>query len=113
MTRGRRAALIIHEEAEADMDAAVGWYAGQRAGLGVKLIRAIDACLKSVRRWPQARRIVFDQLDPPVRRALIPRFPYSIYYVVIPGAVHVLGCLDQHRDPDELERQVEARAHDV
>lgn len=113
MTPGRRTALIIHEEAEADMDAAVGWYAGQRAGLGVKFIRAIDAYLKSVRRWPQARRIVFDRLDPPVRRALVPRFPYSIYYVAVPGAVHVPGCLDQHRDPDDIERQVEGRASDV
>jgi plasmid stabilization system protein ParE len=106
----RRSVLVIHEDAEADIDEAVTWYAGQRAGLGVELIHAIDVCLQSVRRFPQARRIVLEDLDPPVRRSLVQRFPYSIYYVAVPGAVHVLGCLNQHRDSDDLRKQIEGRA---
>jgi len=110
---GRRAALVIRDEAEPDIAAAVDWYEGQSVGLGIELVRAVEVCVQSIRRWPEARRIVFGDLEPPVRRALVRRFPYSIYYVAVPGAVHVLGCLHQHRDPAATRKQIEGRVRDV
>ena len=109
----RRLALIVRAEAAADIDDAFAWYEGRSAGLGVEFVRAIDVCLESIRRWPHSRRIAFDHLEPPVRRALARRFPYTVYYVAAPRAVHVLGCLYQHRDPGAIREQVERRARDV
>lgn len=104
---------MVRPEAEADIAAAAVWYEGEGDGLGAELVRAVAVCLSAIRRWPEAHRVAFPALDPPVRRALVRRFPYSVYYVATTTGVSVLACLHQHRDPEAILRAVEGRAPDV
>lgn len=39
------------------------------------------------------------ELDPPVRRALVPGFPYALVFVVTDDAIDVLAVAHQHRMP--------------
>ena len=91
--------LIIRPEAELDIQDAFEWYETQIAGLGSEFIRAVDACLSSIGRNPQAHPIVYKQ----ARRALIRRFPYIIFYVFDQELIAVVACFHGRRDPKSWE----------
>ena len=42
----------------------------------------------------------FPQIHPSVRRALLKRFPYSVYFLVGDEQVEVIAVLHQHRHPN-------------
>lgn len=82
------------------------WYEEER-GLSREFLRTLDACFAMIRRWPESQLIHFGEPDaqPPVRRALVRHFPYSVYCVVKPDRVEVLARLHARRDPDVWRRR--------
>ena len=70
------AELVIAPEAELDVAAACIWYEGRRDGLGDEFPSSVDASIASIRRCPEMYPIVHDSY----RRALIRRFPYTVFY---------------------------------
>lgn len=87
--------LSLSAEAEADLAKAAAWYEEQRAGLGLEFTRAVRALLATIERdplrYPLARR--------EVRRALVRRFPYAVYFLAESDTTIVIGCLPVRRDP--------------
>jgi len=73
--------LRLTPEAELDLDEAYSWYQAQRPGLAADFLAAVGTCIASIRRRPEAYQLV----DPTMRRALLRRFPYAVFYQV--GAV--------------------------
>lgn len=65
------------EEAASELEAAAHWYEEDRPGLGSEFIMSLEAILASIRRtsqlYAQAHRS-------DVRRALIKRFPYGLFF---------------------------------
>ncbi len=90
--------LVIRAEAELDIQQAYQYYEAREPGLGSEFVRAIDACLSKIRRNPMAYPKAYQQ----IRRALIRRFPYSIFYVVEEKRVVVIACFHAERDPQSL-----------
>lgn len=83
------------EPAQAELDEAIGWYAGQAPGLGdAFLLEAIKA-LKLVEQHPDA----WHPLSPQIRRCRLNRFPYSVIYALDGTDVVVLAVAHQHRKP--------------
>ena len=87
--------LLLRPEAEADIRGAARWYDGERPGVGTEFTRAVRAALASVERQPQSYAVARAE----VRRALVRRFPYAIYFVADSEATVVLACLHVRRDP--------------
>ncbi len=87
--------LEIRPEARADIEAAHGWYEQQRRGLGDEFVAALDLLLKAVLRNPHTHACVHHR----IRRALLHRFPYGLYYLSEPDAVVVLACTHLRRHP--------------
>ena len=88
-------ALIIRPDAERDLAEAYGWYEARVPGLGSDFLMSIDAALSSIQRTPEMYPIVYKN----VRRALVRRFPYGIFYLVEEDRIVVLGILHARRDP--------------
>ena len=78
-----------------DVEDAVRWYEEQRPGLGGEFEAALNSTLALLRQAPEAGPPVHRE----VRRLLMPRFPYAVYYLLLDDAIEVRGCLHQHRDP--------------
>lgn len=38
-------------------------------------------------------------MDPPIRRALFPRFPYAMIFLITDDVIHVLAVAHQYRAP--------------
>lgn len=95
--------LSLIAEAEADIGEAAGWYEERRRGLGLEFTRTVRALLATIERdplrYPYARR--------QVRRALVRRFPYAVYFVADAEATVVLGCLHVRRDPQAWQGRAE------
>jgi len=93
----------VRPEAQDDIEAAALWYESQRAGLGERFVSEVDALIERIRSHP----LQFPLVEPPVRRGLLHRFPYAIYFVSAEeGGGAVLAVLHQHSDPDRWRDRV-------
>ena len=87
--------LVVRPAAAADIEDAVDWYERQREGLGTEFLEAVYLALESIAQNPQRAPLIHRD----VRRALLRRFPYGIYYRVYPDLVVVVACMHGRRDP--------------
>lgn len=72
--------LSFRPEAFADVAEAFSWYQDRRHGLGAKFEAELEATLAILVQAPKACPVVHRQL----RRALLKRFPYAVYYGLTP-----------------------------
>lgn len=96
-----RRTVLIRPEAEADLAAARDWYEDRLAGLGVEFGYEIDSVVSSL----AERALAFPVIHREVRRALIKRFPYGVFFVASDDLVVVLAVLHQARDPAAWKRR--------
>ncbi len=93
---------IVAPEAEDDVAEAYGWYEARRVGLGEEFLTAVDACLHDILRWPEANPVVHEEY----RRAMLRRFPYSIFYEYRTNTVTVYCVCHNARDPKAWQKRL-------
>ena len=98
--------LLIRPQAELDVANAVRWYEEQRAGLGDEFVIELDSILRRA----ILRPLQFPQIKNDIRRALLRRFPYAVYFRVGEETMDLIAVLHQHRDPRIWERRVVAES---
>jgi plasmid stabilization system protein ParE len=86
--------LVLRPAARDDLEEAAGWYEAQRWGLGSDFLGRVDAAMESIMREPSLALEVGNG----VRRALIRRFPYGIFFLQEEGMIVVLAVLHHRRD---------------
>ena len=67
----------------------------QRPGLGDELEACVEAAIGAAARSPDGHQRVYAE----VRRVLVKRFPYGVYYNVEGGALLVLAVAHARRKP--------------
>ena len=90
-----RSRFLVEAEAEAELDEAFSWYEGRAQGLGSEFTRAVRAVFALIGRNPEQ----FPRVRGDVRRALVRRFPYAVYYVVEPDQISILAVIHTSRHP--------------
>ena len=93
--------LVIRPEAEADLLDAMQWYKDQRQGLEDEFFLAFDAALSRLRRTPKSFPIVHES----IRRVLLRRFPYGIYYLLEGEQITVIAVFHAKRDPKRWQQR--------
>jgi toxin ParE1/3/4 len=88
--------VFFHAEAEAEFRAAVAFYEGQRAGLGREFRESIEAAVERIRKTPEAFAPHGDQ---GVRKCLIGRFPYTVFYLEQEASLWIVAVAHQRRRP--------------
>jgi len=88
--------LRLRPEAEADLREAYRWYEERQAGLGEQFLLECDRSLALVQENPR----IFPEIHHQVRRALVKRFPYGVFYIVETDEVIILAVLHQARSPE-------------
>jgi plasmid stabilization system protein ParE len=87
-------------EASAELEDAALWYEGQRPGLGLELVQAVDRALEQIAGWPQIGRLVPGlPSDLPARTVPVKRFPYHVVYLPWEGALRILAFAHDSREP--------------
>jgi toxin ParE1/3/4 len=93
--------LIVRPEAELDIKDAYVWYDERSQGLGEQFLGAIDKALLLVVREPE----LFQRVHRSVRRALIHRFPYGIFYTIEPNRIVVFAVMHTARHPSRWKQR--------
>ena len=73
------------------------WYELQNPGLGEEFLAAMELQLKRLEQAP----LLYAEAIPGVRRALLPRFPYGLFYAVRDNLVHILAVLHDALNPGQ------------
>jgi len=97
--------LIIRPEAEQDIRQAHSWYEQQNKGLGLSFVASLDAAFSNIQRSP----LIYAKIHKYIRRALIRRFPYGIFYFVKPSEIIILAVFHAKRNPAHWQRRYNNR----
>ncbi len=87
--------LILLPRAEVDVIEVASWYETERLGLGQAFEQDLDGLFARILDGP----LQFPEVEADVRRAMLTRFPYGVFFVVEAAAIVVLAVLHLHRDP--------------
>jgi plasmid stabilization system protein ParE len=96
--------LIIRPEAEADILEAAVWYEERERGLGLEFTAGIKAAIEGAFRTPLAYLHLRD--TPHVRRMLLKRFPYRVFYIIRAEAIIVFAVLHAAQHERHWERRM-------
>ena len=88
--------VVTRLQAHLDLEEAVSWYESRQPGLGLRLLDEFDYVMRRIAATP----LQFPAIQAGVRRALLKRFPYSVYFVARDEQIEVIAMLHQHRHPD-------------
>jgi toxin ParE1/3/4 len=88
--------VVQHPEAAAELIEAAKVYELKVPLLGAQFLDAVDEAVSVVLASPERWRIIEDE----VRRYLMPRFPYAIYYRVLRDQVRILAFKHHSRHPN-------------
>jgi plasmid stabilization system protein ParE len=89
------ALVIITPAAESDLLESLNWYESIRPGLSIDFQLAFDAAISRIGRYPYANGVIEHGL----RRALLQRFSYAVFYRFRGEAVQVIAVLHSSRSP--------------
>lgn len=81
--------------AEAELLAAQAWYDEQAEGLGDRFFDAVDRVVARIDGNPRQ----FPVMRATLRRALVPRFPYALFFRMEGDAAYVVACAHTSRAP--------------
>ena len=87
--------IIVRPEAEEDINDAFVWYESQSAGLGIECIRCFDASFSMISRTPELHAKIYHD----IRRVLVRRFPYGVFYVFDNNKIVILAVMHIKRHP--------------
>jgi plasmid stabilization system protein ParE len=88
--------VVLRRQARDEFDEAFDWYEQQRAGLGVEFAERVQDVFDRISAMPEMHAVVYRD----VRKALVRKFPYSVFYRVKPGRIVVLAVFHSKRDPN-------------
>jgi plasmid stabilization system protein ParE len=94
--------LVFHPDVEDEVRAAYQWYESRQTDLGDDFLAALEVVYRRLETAPEIHQVI----EQNVRRALLRRFPYAVYYIVFPGRVEVIAVQHCHRDPAAWQSRI-------
>jgi len=91
--------IVFRRIAQIELDEAVSWYENKQGGVGREMRKEIEKHLEQIAKQPQR----FRRMRGDVRRAVMRRFPYSIYFLHEIDSIVVLAIFHARRAPQILE----------
>jgi plasmid stabilization system protein ParE len=87
--------LVFRLEARNELDEAYSWYESQQPGLGDDFLEQVEEALDRTCQMPESYPAVYRD----VRRSIVRRFPYTIYYRIVSSRVIITAVFHGRRDP--------------
>ena len=93
--------LRVRPEAERDAHSAAVWYEAEQRGLGDEFLSAVGAAFRRIEESPKHFPVVHGH----VRRAILQRFPYGVFFALDEQTAMVMAVMHLHRDPSSWNRR--------
>jgi plasmid stabilization system protein ParE len=81
--------------AAAEIRNAIAWYSKPDIGQSPAFVRELERTEAHLRSRPE----LYQRVEGEIRRAILRRFPYSLFYVIENNLVLVLACMHRHQKP--------------
>jgi hypothetical protein len=88
--------------ADADLQETFNRFEDYRKGFGTEFITVIDAYLARIAAFPEIAPVYFER----IRRQVMQRFPYGIFYQPGPTRILVAAILDLRQDEEQILRRL-------
>jgi plasmid stabilization system protein ParE len=93
--------LTVRPEAELDALEAASWYEGERADLGTEFLHELRTTFSRIEEGPQRFPVVFRE----VRRAILHRFPFGVFFIIESDSAIVLAIMHLRRHPSAWQKR--------
>ncbi len=90
--------------AAAEVEAAIAWYAQPEINQASAFVRDLERAESHLRIQPA----LYQRVEGEIRRAVLRRFPYSLFYVIEQNYVIMLACMHQHQKPRTREELIKS-----
>ncbi len=90
-----RLPVVLRDAARDEFDESFDWYDAQRVGLGSEFAAAVQQVFDRIAANPRIHQVVIDD----VRKDVVRRFPYCIFYRPHADRVEVIAVFHNSRDP--------------
>ena len=87
--------LVVRPQAQGELLAGRDWYEERRPGLGADFSAAVDRAVERIEERPSSFPYVHEQ----IRRAVLRRFPYAVFFQVLQDEIVILGVVHNRRHP--------------
>ena len=87
--------IVITEIAEIDILIGKDWYNSQKNTLGDEFISEMESKIKVI----QSNPYLFSFIKKDIRKALLKRFPFGIYYFVEGDVINIFAVIHFSRNP--------------
>jgi len=94
--------VFIHSKAQAELEEAIGYYESQKRALGLDFQSEVE---RTVARVQQAPQIGSPYKATELRRYLVRRFPYIIFYAELEESIWIVAIAHTKRRPDYWKRR--------
>jgi len=95
--------VYVRRSAKVEITEAQTWYETQQSGLGLEFLSALAQVIDRLAETP----LIYQLAHRNVRRAIVRRFPYFVWYRVEERTVTILACthFKQHNEPTQIPRK--------
>ena len=93
--------LRVRKIARTEIVAAFQWYLKRSPTAAQQFLDGVDDAITLIEEAPEHHPVIRGRL----RRVLLRRFPYAVYYKVFPSTISVVGVIHGHRHPDTWLRR--------
>lgn len=87
--------VVFSPAARAEFFEAADWYETHGPGLGARFSTDIDSVVSKIGERPHQ----FPRVRHDIRRAVLRKFPYALYFRTTPQVVQVIACFHASRNP--------------
>ena len=94
-------AIRLREEAEFDLEEASSWYESQRPGLGHDFLDTVLETLSLIEQSPLSYPVIYRG----THRAVLPRFPFAVFYFIQESEVSVVSVMHGSRHPARWQQR--------
>ena len=95
--------LDFHPGAEIELDEAIEWYEGKKAGLGFEFFEEYLILKDFLLSNPQIFPIEFGE----VRKAVFKKFPYILLFFIWEELIYIVAVFHTSQDPEIWRKRVE------
>ncbi len=97
--------VILHSEAIAELDGAIAYYDDQEVGLGLDFLAEVEQAIGNIHQNPNLGAV---HNAPGLRRYVIQRFPFLIFYAELEASIWIVAIAHGKRKPNYWrQRQIE------
>jgi plasmid stabilization system protein ParE len=94
--------LIFHPSVDDDVEDARQFYESKQTGLGDRFEATVEAVEAGIAATPLMHQMIYRT----VRRSLVPKFPYGVFYRIVGTRVEVIAVYNLRRDPAGWQSRV-------